>query len=347
MDEIVEILYILKSLAVNYPIIKDLDYRFTRIPLVLVGQGQTRNLMKLLNFYGYVNIYNYPTDSAKAQKRILEGAESLVFFCCCSEHQKNDLLDWLGPIYASECLEGKKIKGLPIVVSEISYIEDTNNQFFIISLQDEDISSIEIELDEVRPRDSLITNIIETQGYIKNLNADNDVKILCSAASFLPKNKNDVELLYREISFVERLFRYDEEYHDFNGVHHQFLSELGKWQNSVVNPIICELPNVDSYVLNRFKETVFYTEDYVFLSEELFKLISERLFNTIKINALKFALVKEKILSIDECCIRSYTVKMYYYTEMGEFCSKRMYRFYRNRLTPPGELDFIDNFGFV
>jgi len=51
-------------------------------------------------------------------------------------------------------------------------------------------------------------------------------------------------------------------------------------------------------------------------------------------------------LAVNNSSVRNYTVKMYYFTEMGQQIGIRKYRFYRNKLAPVGE-DFIENFEYI
>ena len=95
-----------------------------------------------------------------------------------------------------------------------------------------------------------------------------------------------------------------------------------------------------------FKDTLFYSEEYVYMSKELFNSVLMAIPKTIKVNALKYGLLKSGILAANNCTTRCYEAKMYYYTEMGQRKDIRMYRFVRSKLAPVGE-DFIENFEYI
>lgn len=341
MDELIRTLFVLKSLVANAPIIFDWGHQFIKVLTIIVSPGQTKNLLKILSCWGQNQVINNVNNSIKFKEKLVNSHCGFIFFPYCPTKYSNELIDTLFSIIVSGRLGDSDVGAIPVIVSEEGYLDDSKNQLLVLSLLG-DLSEVDISLEDVIPEDEYVQFIKEHQKVIKAMETDENQKLLCTSASFLYPFHMDDTLLKADYEIIDNLIAKDEEYHDISGKDQIFLAALRKWQDKLHNPMLCQLPCVNNEVESQINETLFYTEEYVFMSEDMFKRIVQPILGTIPMNALKHGLVESGVLSVNNCKTATYTVKMHYYRECGQHIGQRMLRFVRDRLAPVGDMDIIE-----
>ena len=308
---------IIKSLAVNYPILLAAGCGFEKLLMLIIRQGEMGAIISVLGGDNPQLIHNDMTSRKISQILTLNNSVA-IFYPYSPDGKSQGIVRQLSIVMKTGTLERQKILTLPIIISEGVPLNIDMSECFSIYFN----------------------------GGLKNIVGTGRTEIqeeraLKAAVSFLyPILEETEEGIAEYLKVVEDLVFSDDENQDTNNLGESFLRELYKWQDEKTFHRAYELPCLGTEATKSFEQVILYDEQFIFMKDSLFKEISENLLRVISMDILKNSLRQEKILCPGQT--KTYTVKVNYYNVAGEFNRVRMLRFDRSRLKIVGEIDFIE-----
>lgn len=332
---------LLRSLAVNYPILLDIGYGFEKLLILVVGQGDVSAVIRAVG--GDAPQIIHESMTRERILSILTTVNSEPVFCLFSPTKKGyDLVGNLKAVLKTGTFDMRHISAVPILISERVPPDIDLSDCFSVYLN-VGLQGLTIQRQEVVPPDDQVSVVLDKITDYAEDAATQEERSLKAAACFLYpifKKENAEMYLPEYLKLVEELVFSDDENKDTNGLADIFVQELYRWQEKREFNKAYKLPYLEMEVTRDFEEVIIYDEEFLYMKDALFKEISEVLIKTFPIDILKSCLAKEGILCQSK--ESSYTVKVGYYNLAGEFCRVRMLRFSRNRIRLAGELDFIE-----
>ncbi len=332
---------ILKSLAINYPILKENSLDLAKLLLVVVDKGQLKAAADLFSDGDAPRISEYMR--AKEFKKVFSEANSVFVIYPYSQTRKSkEFLNFLNTITRIGAIEETQINVMPLVISEgIPYDCDLEN-FFTVYLNGT-LSGIHVDGMVVVPPDDQLAVVADKINSLVLNNLSQEQKALLAAVCFLYPNifEGSLQVKFEEmLGCAEKLVELDDDNKDTGNLGDAFIQQLYYWQEQENFCDMYQLPHLETHAIENFHQVILYQEDFLFMKESLFKKIAESLLKIFSVDAIKKALVQEGLLCPENT--QTYSVKMPYYNPNREYKRERMLRFRRSKFNCVGELDFMD-----
>lgn len=326
-----QVLSLLKSMSLNYPILREWNCIFPKVIRLIVPSGDA-----LLT----VNTLCTPTSKLvrcdcndKAIQNMVKQTNSGALFVLGSE---SDRTKRILKTFADHASSGANALFVYVTDNEMLPPGDI---FFDIYLEDSSISCLPIN--RLVPKASeleLVKDIIATRAPLEE--AEEYERTLLASACFLYPGfpEDQKSLLDGYFETVQTLCDRNEMNSDSESILNLFLRALYQHLETGEIREAVELPNVESRYIDAKDTCVFYDDQYVYLTQELFRKVIERLPNISAINVKK-VLSDEGVLIHDR---KIFTTKMLLNRAYGNSDRIRAMKFHKDLLALPGALRFID-----
>lgn len=322
---------ILKSMALNYPIIHDWGFRLSHVIKVIVPIGCTRSLLD--SIYTPSSVMISPSVSSKELERIVSDTNSGFIFMLSTGDKKKDCqrLNYLKYFVQ----RGEKVVFVYLVESA-QVMNDRD--LFTIQLEDTHFECPKVDILVPKPADLTLIHDIVTQKCCSCEMSEVEKTLKTSVVFLYPKlsNGSGTKVLDDFFRQVELICEYNEAELDSDTVSESFIKAMyrscdeGKIEKAIMLPNISDFENVRT-------TSVFYDKDYVYMSLVLFNTIVEEM-HLLPL-AVKQALDRAGILLHDT---GEYSVKMSFWNPYGIRKRVRMMKFEATKLVLPGEMFIID-----
>ena len=323
-----EWILILKSLALNLPVLQTWNFIFPRTITVVAERGTGGLLVKAL--------LNFP-ENLDNQERFKNS--DFVFF-----HVRNleRLATCLEEIGKEQYLNIRGNRGLPLIITENSIIEDNGECFFIFS-EERNFPDMP-KAEDIVPHVSELRAINSKLKALSEKSISEEEKVLRAAVFFLEPylyRSNSQISIEKFMSVAHNMCVQDEEVRDTHDIGEAFMKELTEWQRRTNFHDVYEMKLTDK-LTNAEDDTMFYDEDFLYMPERLFKQIAVSLLEYLPVNQLKRGLSECGVIVKEGSDSATYTVKIRIKTGDGGYERLRMLRMKREKLRRFGTLDFVD-----
>lgn len=303
---------ILKSLGMNYPVLRSSGLIMERIPLIRVEENNLSDLIRLLTDNGTMQIYEGILE--KEIRDIFKNADSFLIYRFTGSSRSSDFVVRLYSLVSSGNIQDFYWP-LVFVLTDNAYVLQDHDKFFEIFLHG-DLKEIESEDIKVIPEDGTVPMILERLKGITSESAEQ--RTIMAAAEFLLPLVSEIE--FTEIKKEAELLAMEgKEDSEAEEVMEAFLDRLQEW-GKVSTAIVRELPILVEEEIRK-RRVLFFDEEYMYCSQEVFAEIVSPLTGQISIGKLKRCLVEAQLLVPESGNTKSYAVKMNYEDEEGR---KRM-----------------------
>ena len=315
---------IIKSMMINNPILRYLGIIFERILLIRVEQGNINNLIRLLTEGKNAKIMD-DERIGKDLRGLFENPTGFLIYRFTATRKSTELVERLFSLEIGGDIHNYYWP-LVIIVTDNPYVLQDNDKFYEIFLPG-DFKETSLADTYVIPPDGTIPLIIKR---IQEMSSETTEQHAFMAASeFLFPLVSEAE--YSEIKKeAGQLGIEDRDSFNPKEVMEVFLDRLQEWAE-VTTAIVRELPIICEEEI-RNKHVLFYDEDFIYLSQEVFTEIVTPLLGQINIGKLKRCLVESHLLVPESGNVKTYTVKMSYEDVDGGKKRSRMLRFSRELL---------------
>lgn len=332
---------LIKSMGVNYPVLKDWGYIFPRLMTVVVPQGKMLKATDVFKSYSFTILDEF-SKKEDVRKALLSTHSAFVIFPYKKSTRSDMVIDQLYALVQAGFVDGIPIQAMPILITEDFLVEDQEGKQFIVYADNGECEHT-IPFESIVPSaDQLPVVKDKIDIVIRNSNSEEEKVLLAACCFMYPifKQQGEGEKIEELFHEVQRLCEMEEEVRDLQGVDILFLDTINSWQEENLFDDVYELPFIDDAVMENKDEIICYDEDYVFLSDKLFKEIVTPILHIVPLSQLKQSLKEEGILSTHSNT-RTFTVKMSY---VDNGCNKKrvtMLRFFRQKLKREGKLDIV------
>lgn len=332
---------VLKSMGINYPVLKAYGLELAKPLLVIVEEGQLKEAVRLFSDGGALRISEYIREK-ECKKVFSETNSAFIVYPYSPTKKGKDFLAFLSTVARLGVMGEARINAMLLIISEGIPLDVDLDRFFTVFING-NLSGVYINGMTVVPPDRELA-VVENQIklHLSN-NFSQEEKALLAAVCFLYPNtfSGAFQLEFEDLlDYALALVKRDEENKDTNDLGELFIRELYRWQERTGFCLIYALPNLEMSITENLHQVIIYNDDFLFVKEELFQEIATPFLGIFSIGVLKRELVKEGILCPENA--QTYTAKMSYYNVAGEYRRERMLRFKRSRLNCVGELDFVD-----
>lgn len=341
------VLLILKLLGITFPVLRSWSFILDR-STVVINDNETQKFIRKLSNYK-LNIFS----SADREEDIIDSLtkqySELVIYIYNGSAKSKEHVALIETGIKSGMLRGKPLLSVPIIISNGLLPSDLIRNPFYIEL-DELQKKYEVKvcslIEEYLPEDKeleVVKNEVEER--CKNQTGRIEMTIMAAICFLYPqmKSKGNIELyelLHREAkSIVVRA----NQLVDSDGIKDCFIAALEMWKRKTSSFMLCELPYLAPQSEKAFTKTVFYDTEYVYMHNNLFRIICRPLTTKLGINSLKRMLAEEGVIVCNLEKSSTFTSKM---TVKGsDNLPKRydMIKLKADELSRAGELDFISS----
>lgn len=316
---------ILKSLAVNLPILQSWGYIFPRLLRVVVEPGmQVRAKDALKNFIDSEKRDNWSSDfhfyvSASSGKDIVSKVKDTLF----ERDSKN---------------------GIPTVITDNPIVDDEEGNYFFIFLEERQYST-SYKIGDIVPYPSDLDAIHAKLMKQEDYEIMEEERILRAAVNFLEPyffRKGELFRVEELLDLVRQMCTVDENARDTNDMPEIFIRYLFEWQDETNFGEICDLDaGIDAEIDS--DGTIFYDAANVYITEKMFKKIVEPMRAYVPINSLKRSLRDNGYLITGKGnSANTYTTKIDISSDGSSENRIRIMKFKRKLLAVSGGLNFID-----
>lgn len=334
-------LLLLKSMAVNYPILCELHLSLPKLLMVVVERGQLKTVTDLLAEERIPRI-SLVTKNHELRAIYEDYNSTFIAYPYIPGSDGNRILNHMIEVARIGCINGRIVTAMPVVITEELPMNISLANFFTVYLEG-DYGNMEFDDHLVVPKERELSVVFEKIRTIITEVDSLESKALLAAACFLYPNLVGVEMeeeFEKILLWARKLVTMDDEGQDANDFDEIFLRQLYLWQEQNDFHQVYALPNVEMKVLNRLDEVILFDDRHIFMKESLFRKIVEPLLTIVSEPVLKEALKKADVISTDNS--RTYTVKVSLCNIAGIYQRERMLRFNREKLNRIGELGFIE-----
>ncbi|WP_455190854.1 hypothetical protein [Eubacterium ramulus] len=314
-----ETLLLLKSLAMNFPILHEWGVVFPKIITIVVPTDELWEIKEILK--------NFPEQCENTNN------SDFRFFYISDVKKLNAKAFQL----QTELLNGIKTEfGFPLILTDNFNTEGIGNHQFIIFF-DEGLSDVNIDNFILYPENGSLQQIKRKIEEYKKKAASVEEFCFLAAKSFIPQRAmatTSEELL---IEMIQRLCQQNEDARDVKCVTEMFLNCLYEWQKRKCFGNICHV--LEASLFERDTH-IFYDDKFIYMGSKLFREITLPLTKYVAITSLKSGLVKDEIL-IPEKSSSNFTVKVTCRDENGIPQRIRMIRLKEEKINMLGEMSFI------
>ncbi len=335
-------LQLIMSLAVNWPVLLSWGLELPKLMLIIVEQGQGKTLARFLTgkHTGRIDSFNRETDLKKV---FLETNSAAVIYRYRQSANDNEFLENLIGIGESGCYSGEPVRAMLIVISEGCPLGVNREGAFTICL-DEDLKNIKpVSLNKVIPKDSMLSVLkMLTKGW-KDSEGDRDLAAFISAAWFCYPQMTEEErktLFPDLLKTAGQLVDKNEELSEPEDICDLVVGEILRWREDTDFSKAYELPYLDKEACDCLEMSVLFNDEYVYMSECLFKNAVERLLRVYPIMKVLESLRINDFIRCDS--VKTATSRVGFYGPDGNYGRVRMLRFNRKRLGRLGEQPFVE-----
>lgn len=309
---------ILKSLALNLPILLGWGLGFPRVITLVVPPGFASVMANYLRNFDNSKINNHNSEFNFFMQVDAKKAQTIEQEFCAGQLDKN-----------------RAIKGLPVIITDNPFIEEFSRRQFYIFF--EEPPTAEIDLNVVLPSVDMLPSIRARVEEYKGKADSMEELCLVAATYFVQACMLTSSSLESVFDTAIQLCIRDEEARDSSDVSNAFSEYLYSWQknNRFVN--VFELGKLGCH---DFENSIFYDSNFLYLSSALFKRIVSPLTKTLPINALKGRLVKSGVLIADKS--DTFTTKVSFMDENGNAQRKRVIKIRQDKINKVGSTGFLD-----
>lgn len=309
---------ILKSLAANLPILQTRGYIFPRTLKVIVEPGMQYRTMDVLRNFSKQDSDNWTSEFHFYSVNAL-------------------------PKDVFSRVEMEVQEGISTVVTDNPIADDKEHNYFFIFLEERN-HQLDYSIDEIVPNMKDLESVFNKLAGQDETEMSEEERILRAAVYCLEPyffRKGELYRINELLDSVAHMCADDEVVREENDMSKVFLDNLYDWQERTNFSNLCDL---DEGVASNadINETIFYSEDSVYIAEKLFKKIVEPIREYAPINTLKRSLRDNDVISVDkDCSVDTYTTQISVPCIEGSKNRVRMLRFKKDSLTKAGNLDFI------
>lgn len=325
------VLLLLKSMAINYPILQDEGYIFSKVIRLIVPAGLTMQAVNCLYTPSskMVDLCTKRTDLP----RIIDDTSSGIIFLTGESSPKLEKL--IGDI-SDYVKSGVNTLVVYVTDSELNMIE---GNFFELLLDDKIVGCPSVEqlvprVDELALVEDIISKapLEDAVGCERTLLAG-----VCFLYPRFPEQKR-AELLDEYFCIVRQMCDLNEVNSCDENIRDLFINALYQYlENGLIRNAVA-LPNIEDRFEDIKDDCIFYDEKYLYMSTIFLKKVIEPL-QPISPVSIKKALSDKDVLVHDK---DTYTNKMSFCRPTGKEERVRMMQFRKDLLTLPGQIRFID-----
>ena len=338
--DIVKKLKILKSLGVNYPVIRSLGYEVRKPFLLVTNCDDMKFLLECLSVYDAVRISEF--SKLKDIETVLHETNSeYIFFPYSISKKGKEQADYFVTAMKLGKAGKESVNAIPLAISDGKIRRENTAPYFTIYF-DEGLENMYLPLEEVVPADEQLAVVIDKISELNLQGKTQEEKTLLVAACFLypALHRENREDEFRELlNCVDMLVKQDEDGDSVN-LAELFVEELYQWQERTCFHDVFALPRLEMQVTQRLDEVILFDSKYLYMQEKLLKKIVHDMLNNVPMVILKAALSDVGMLLTERT--ETYTVKVNYYNIAGNYERVRMLRFNREAFSRWGEMAFID-----
>lgn len=318
---------ILKSLALNYPIIMSWRTVFPKIITLVVKKGMQVKVMDVLR--------NFPISYSGSRNSDFE------FYIGKAKMKLGDIEQ----IKMKHFYDHSGKQGFPVIISDNPVVDDDNQDCFFIFVDEQQMLSFAVK--DIVPLPEDLQAIYKKVLSLDDLNLSEEEKILKAAVYFLEPycfRTNQMHLFTQLLETAHNLCVVDEEARDTSGLDMIFVKTLFEWQQATCFSDMYALS--ESVVTSKdIQKIMLYDSQYIYLSEKLLKEIVEPMTKFVPINSLKKGLLDAGIIDVRNggtAGAATYTVKVSLYTSDKDYCRVNLIRLNREKVESGGRLGLVD-----
>lgn len=340
-EELYKILLIVKSLGVNFPVLKELNLEIAKLPMVIVKEGELKIAATLLSRPDTPRL-NELMNLREIKENLTNVNSDLIVFPYVQTSKGVDFINMLAGIVKMGAVSDVKINALPVVIAEAIPPESALDDLFMVVVE-ESLKNLSIDDLSVVPEDEQLPVVCDKIRTQLSDELSGDEQSLIAATCFLYPNMvaYDKEEDFSEmLEIAKKLAKINDDNGDTNNIGAIFVADFYRWQEKTEFYHVYQLPNLEMKVVEMLEAVVLYDEKYVYCKESLFRKIAEPLLKIFSEPVLKRVLVNDGILCPEKA--KTFTVKMGYYNCGGVYQRERMLRFECKKLEVLGEMDLIE-----
>lgn len=328
---------LIKSIVINAPILRAWELSFSKLLTIIVPTGQTERFFNIMKTPESVRL-NMFSNREVINKALLSAHSSATLITYYYSEKSKEQLDYIWAVWNTGMIGNRPIVSTPVLVTESCIPPDPDGRLFFINLN-ESLKDKCIGNEEVIPPADMLPVILDNIEKISD-NASEIENILVAAAYFMyPMVKK--ENMTRLINRVHTLYQQDDELHDHNGLGECFIDTLFTYLDRNNFSAVFPVNYVNADIEETKDKAIFYCDNYIYMSEYLFKEITKPLVqNGILLDFLKQSLRDEGTLVSNSSNV-TYTVKVTM-TSDGKKIRLRMLRFDRKKMHEDGRAEIID-----
>lgn len=335
------IFFLLRSYALNYPIIREQAFILSKAILLSVGEGEGKATLDFLKSDLDIQI-DEQMRTNQMVALMMDVNSGFVLYYAVSSKKSIDFLEGLGTMAKTGRFFGTELSAPILIVMEgIPAGVDLHNFFLIF--QESAISKASVDMKDVVPADDALPVVFDKIRECCRWE-NSDLQAWIAAACFLwPQLKGeDRDTVFHSLTMSARaLVMKDENNQGVASLGELAVDALYHWQEKTMFGDLIELPDVDEDMKLHIEKHIFFDDLYVYFTNDMFSDITKQLQSTYAFIRLKSALREEGILCSDHS--DTYTAKMRYYDVKCD-CPrrKRMLRLRRDKLNRVGDIDFVE-----
>lgn len=324
---------LLKSIAANYPILRELGYVISS-PIVLVAEEKDfPMILECLK-----NISSIRLEDCLKDENLLENANAdfcwMIYRPRGSEKKMEKAIEYALQSYVTP----EKATPLVLILSDGRILRDKEQDFIFIFA--EDLQTEKIELEEVVPEDSELALVFEKiEETVPGCSTQTERAFFAAACFLYPAyRRKGLQREFPQIfEWVKKLAEQSEA--GIEGVAELFIDEAYRWQANMKELAVFELPELELVAMEYMEKALYVDPLNVYLHEKLFKKIAEPLLRIFAEDQIKEALKEKGILQPESD--KTFTVKMNYRSIEGKYKRPRMLRFCREKFSKEGDAEFV------
>ena len=325
------IITILKSMALNYPIIREWGYSFTKVIRLTVPAGCLKWVIDGLSTPSS-KMLNVQLSVKEIQKIVYQTNSGMLFVVAGVSDKSKRFLSILDEYAKSGA------KTLFVYVTD-NEIDTMDGDFFEILLDEKVVGCPTVEqlvpkVDEL----PLVKDVISKAPLEDSVGCERT--LLASACFLYPRlpEQERAEILDGYFGIVRHMCDMNEANSYGDNIGDLFMNALYRYlENGFIQNAV-ELPNVEDRFEDIKDTCIFYDEKYIYMSTIFFEKVTEPL-HPISPKSIKKALSDKDILVHDE---GTYTKKMFFCRPTGKEERPRMLQFRKDLLVLPGQMSIID-----
>lgn len=325
------IIIILKSMALNYPIMCEWGYTFTKVIRLTVPTGCIKCVIDRLSTPSS-KMLNVQSSEKEIQKIVYQTNSGMLFVVAGVSDKSRRFLSILDE-YAKS---GAKTLFVYVTDNEL----DTMGGDFFEILLDENVAGCPAVEQLVPKVDELplVKDIISKAPLEDAIGCE---RTLLAGTCFLyPRlpEQGRTEILDGYFGIVRYMCDLNEADSYDENIGDLFINALYRyWDNGFICNAV-KLPNIEERFEDIKDTCIFYDEKYIYMSTIFFQKVIEPL-QPISLKLIKKALSNKDILVHDK---DTYTKKMYFCRPTGKEERYRMLQFRKDLMVLPGQIRFLD-----